>query len=359
MSLALLLMWTVSLSGQNVSPERAGGIVAVVGDTVITQSELDRRVAHGRLQVPNELPQPLVDWHRLERQREILKLLIDEKLILHRVRIIEKKDGRPYITEAHIDAWLVERQKRLKEEGYAANSIEDIYRIFRENSGMNRKETRQFHRDKMSIDVYMRREIFPKRVDRFVSPEESRYYYRSNIDLFTTPERITLRQIVIPRNQRDAQLAVETMVKALKEGADFVELARAYSEEVQDGQAGRLREYSFAEVKSWHSPLPQKLRQMKRGEVSEPIHTRYAIHFIKVEDVVSGTPEPFSRAHPKIQRLLMYNRHQIAEQKFLAEERQKTRVDIFLPELTEKVEPTSAIKDGRQKEIPAAPAGSK
>ena len=232
---ALLLVRTASLSGQNETPERAGGIVAVVGDTVITQTELDRRVAYGRHQMSSDFPQPLVDWHRLERQHAILNRLIDEKLILHRVRIIEKKTGKPYITDAHIDWWLDKQVKRLKEEGYVAHSADDIYRIFRENYGMNRKETRAFHRDKMSIDTYMRREIYPKRVDRWVSPEESRYYYRSNIDQFTTPERISLRQIFIPRTRRDAQLAVEGIEQALKNAADFVELARTYSQEVLDG----------------------------------------------------------------------------------------------------------------------------
>ncbi len=93
---------------------------------------------------------------------------------------------------------------------------------------------------------------------------------------------------------------------------------------------------------------------MKRGEVSGPIPTRIGFHFIKVEDVVSGAPEPFSRAHPQIQRLLMFDRRRIAEQKFLAEERRRTRVEIFLPDLPEKVERPSAIKGGLQREIPKA-----
>ncbi len=359
---ALLLVRTASLSGQNETPERAGGIVAVVGDTVITQAELDRRVAYGRHQMSSDFPQPLVDWHRLERQRAILNRLIDEKLILHRVRFIEKKDGKPYITEAHIDAWLENRVKRLKDEGYAAHSVEDFYRIFRENHGMTRKETRKFHRDKMCIDTYMRREIFPKRVDRWVSPEESRYYYLSNIDQFTTPERISLRRIFIAGTRRDAQIAVEGIEQALRKGADFVELARMYDQQVLDGQvdqAGRVREYPFTDLKSWHPPLPDVLRQMKRGEVSGPIVTRIGIHFIKVEDVVSGAPAPFSKAHPQIQRLLIADRHRIAEQKFLADEHRKTSVEIFLPPLPKKVERPSAVKGGLQGEIPRATAAER
>ncbi len=366
---ALFLVWTavllvraVSLSGQDETLGQAGGIVAVVGDTVITQTELDRMGAYGRYQTSSDYPQPLVDWHRLQRQHAILDRLIDDKLILHRVQIIEKKEGKDYITEGHIDMELAQRVKRLKKEGNVAHSVEDLYRAYRESLGMNPRETRKFLRDQMSLEKYMWREIYPKRVNRWVSPEESRYYYRSNIDQFTTPERISLRQIFIPRTRRDAQIAVEGIEQALKNAADFVELARTYSQEVLDGlvdQAGRVREYSFAELKSWHPPLPQELRRMKRGEVSGPIVTRSVIHFIKVEDVVSGAPEPFSRAHPQIQRLLIFDRRRIAEQKFLAEERRKTRVEIFLPPLPEKVERPSAVKGGLQQEIPRAAAAER
>ena len=120
-----------------------------------------------------------------------------------------------------------------------------------------------------------------------------------------------------------------------------------------------MREYSFADLKSWHPPLPDVLRQMKRGEVSGPIVTRIGIHFIKVEDVVSGATEPFSRAHPQIQRLLIADRHRIAEQKFLADEHRKTSVEIFLPPLPKKVERPSAVKGGLQGEIPRATAAER
>ena len=354
LSVALLLIQTASLTAQDETPERAGGIVAIVGDTVITQTELDRRVVYGKYQASGEFPQPLLDWHRLQRQHAMLDRLIDEKLILHRVQIIEKKEGTPYISDFHIDEELTKRVERLKEEGNVAHSVEDIYRAYRENYGMSRKETRNFLRAQMSIEKFMWREIYPKRVNPWVSPEESRYYYRANIDKFTTPVDIAFRQVFIPRTRRDAQVAVEGMEQGLREGKEFIQLARMYSQEVQEGladQAGRVRTYSFQELASWHSPLPQELRKMKRGEVSGPIISPIGIHFFKVEDVTSGAPEPFKRAHPKIQRLLRLDRNRVAREAFLAEERRNTRVEVFLPPLPERVERPSAVKGGLGQEI--------
>ncbi len=355
--LMLLLVSIPPLSAQNETPERAGGIVAVVGDTVITQSELDRTIAYRRYQTPSDYPQPLLDWHRLQRQHAVLEGLIDEKLILHRVQIIEKKEGQPYITEFHIDKELEARVNRLKKEGTVAQSVEDIYRAFRENYGMSRKDARQFLRDQMSMEKFMWREVYHNRVEPWVSPEESRYYYRSNIEKFTTPVEISLRQVVIFRTRPEFQAAVEGMEQGLREGVDFVELARMYSQEVLEGladQAGRVRTYSFEELTSWHDPLPQELRRMKRGEVSGRIVSPVGIHFFKVEDVISGAPEPFSEAHPKIQTLLVSERRRIVREKFLAEERRKTRVEIFLPPLPDKVERPSAAKGGLGGEIPEA-----
>jgi parvulin-like peptidyl-prolyl isomerase len=272
------------------------------------------------------------------------------------VQIIEKKEGQPYITEFHIDQELEERVNRLKQEGNVAQSVEDIYRAFREN-GMNRREARQFLKDQMSIEKYMWREIYPRRVNPWVSPEESRYYYRSNIERFTTPVEISLRQVVIFRTRPDAQAAVEGMEQGLRDGVDFVELARMYSQEVLEGladQAGRVRTYSFEELTSWHDPLPQELRRMKRGEISGPIISPVGIHFFKVEDVISGAPEPFSEAHPKIQRLLRLERNRIAREEFLAEERRKTRVEIRLPPLPENAGQPSGARGGLGGEIQEA-----
>lgn len=356
-----LLVGTAVASGQN-EPERAGGIVAIVGgDMVITQTDLDR--AYKRYSV-SDVPQPVLDWHRLRRQKAVLDRVIDEKLILRRVQILEKKDGKPYITEQHIDAELRKRVNRLKEEGSTAHSVEDVYRAFYDRLGLNRRETRAYLRDQMRIEKYLWREVYPKRVEPWVSPEETRYYYRANIDEFTTPVTISLRHVFIPGTRRDFQLAVEGMVQGLKEGMDFADLARLYSQEVYDGmadQAGRLRTYNFEELASWHPPLPDKLKKMKPGEVSGPIISQIgSIHFFKVEDVVSGAPEPFSQAHSKIQAKLLASRREVAERKFLKEERRKTRVEILLPSLPETPKPSgSEGQGGLGGEIPEARAAEK
>lgn len=355
----LILVETVTAFGQN-EPQRAGGIVAVVGDTFITQSELDRTYARFSR---DDVPQTVLDWHRLRRERAVLEFLIDEKLILHRVQIIEKKEGKPYITEGQIDGELRRRADRMKEQGSSSRSVEDVYQAYYDVLGLNRKETRAYLKDQMSIEKYLWREVYPKRVEPWVSPEESRYYYRANIDEFTSPVKIWLRQVFIPNTRRDAQLAVEGMVEGLKEGIDFAELARLYSQEVYDGmadQAGRVRTYSFEELKSWHPPLPETLRRMKRGEVAGPIRSEVGFHFLKVEDVVSGAPEPFSQAHSKIQTKLLQARRDAARRKFLKEERRKTRVEVFLPPLPDEKRPkASEDQGGLGGEIPEAEATDK
>ncbi len=329
------LLWTVLLLAQ-VEPQRAGGIVAVVGDTVVTQAELDRAITYHDNEVLSKYPKPLLEWHRRRREHAELDRLIDEKLVLHRVQIIEKKENKPYITDAHIHQELVRRVKLLNEEGNFAHSVEDIYRQFRDSYGMGRKQARRFLRDQMSIDKFMWREIYPRRVNPWVSPEESRYYYRANVDKFTTPVEISFRHVHIPLSRRDYQVASQAMEQGLKEGKDFVEMARLYSQEALEGRPGeaaRVRSYSFEDLATWHHPLPQELRKMKKGEVAGPIVSAIGIHFFKVEDVISGAPEPFSDAHPKIQNILRVQRHRIARMEFIQEERRKTRIKILLPPL--------------------------
>ena len=267
------LLWTMLLLAQG-EPQQAGGIVAVVGDTVITQAELDRAITYRDNQVLSKYPKPLLEWHRLKREHAELWTLIDEKLVLHRVQIIEKKENKPYITDAHIYRELERRVKLLNEEGNFAHGVDDIYRQFRDSYGMGRKQARRFLRDQMSIEKFMWSEIYPRRVNPWVSPEESRYYYRANIDKFTTPLRISFRHVLIPLSQRDYQVASQAMEQGLKEGKDFVEMARLYSQEALEGRpedAGRVRSYGFEELTNWHQPLPQELRKLKKGEAAGPL----------------------------------------------------------------------------------------
>ena len=126
--------------------------------------------------------------------------------------------------------------------------------------------------------------------------EEIEAYYRNNLSQFEQEQTVEARHILLklaPDADADTveakrQKAVEILAE-YREGADFAELARTYSEGPTKDKGGDLGAFGRdAMVK----PFSDKAFAMQAGEVSEPVRTSFGWHLIKVEKVNAAlTPE--------------------------------------------------------------------
>lgn len=320
-------------------PKGPGGIVAVVGDEVLTQAELDKLVERRMAEYQEQMKIPSstlqreirrVEWVELERR-------IENMLLLQLIRKEEKKNERPYVQDADVDAEIHERLKAMKEEGIPVTSVDDLYRHAREHEGLSREEFRRNLKEILSINRYLWHKVFSAK-DVFVSPQDSKAYYRSHLKEFTTPVEISFRQIVIPRTRDNTvDLLVDLVEKSLKAGEDFVGVAR----KVQDvlggdaAEAERVITKSFEEIQHYVKPLPDELRGLKKGEISARIPTAHDIRYVKVEDVKEGTPRSYTEAQEEIARKIRDDRRRSALVIFMADLRRKTRVEKYLPRIPE------------------------
>jgi len=333
-SVVTAVLFSGTAVAQN-EPQRAGGIVAEVGDTVITQADLDR-VVNMRRDAAEPSVKSLFTAQQLRAQHQALERIIEDKIVLHLVKSQEQKDGKPYIAPEQIEQELKNRVKRLKDDGFPVRTVEDLYRVFQDDYGQSRKEARQFIKERMSVDKYMWGVVYRQRVNSWVTPQQARYYYKANPKQFSMPLEVTFRQIFIKRGRPDAELAIEAVEKGLVDGAPFSELAQTYDEAAFEGEperAGRRKTRSFEELKGWLFPIPQKLAITKTGEVTGRIDTAAGTHFFKVDDVVEGTPKSFGEALEEIQDQIRGDRRLNVRKRFLAKHRQRTRIAVFLPPL--------------------------
>jgi peptidyl-prolyl cis-trans isomerase D len=96
------------------------------------------------------------------------------------------------------------------------------------------------------------------------------------------------------------QKALEVL-KLAREGRDFAELAKKYSEGPTAPNGGYLGAFrKDAMVK----PFADQAFAMKAGDVSEPVQTRFGWHIIKVEKVNEATTTSFEVARDDIRRKL-------------------------------------------------------
>jgi peptidyl-prolyl cis-trans isomerase D len=169
------------------------------------------------------------------------------------------------------------------------------------------------HKENYKTDVELNARyvlIDPKAYTDRVSltEEDLRTYYDNNPDEFYTPKTVEARHILIKVDpQADEKKVEQARQKALKilklarEGRDFAELAKQYSEGPTAANGGDLGTFrKDAMVK----PFADQAFAMKAGDISEPVQTRFGWHIIKVEKVNEATTASFEAARDDIRRKL-------------------------------------------------------
>ncbi|HDS74799.1 MAG TPA: hypothetical protein ENN56_04580, partial [Firmicutes bacterium] len=126
-----------------------------------------------------------------------------------------------------------------------------------------------------------------------ITDAEVQQYYRSHLREYAQPDRAMLRYVIIGRkpSARDSIIAQNQawdIYQQIQQGADFADLARRYSEDESNaGTGGDLGTFARGMMVP---PFEEAAFAARPGTVTEPVHTRFGWHIIKVERKVT-TPE--------------------------------------------------------------------
>ncbi len=141
-----------------------------------------------------------------------------------------------------------------------------------------------------------------QRVD--VSDDQLRHYYDQNKDQFRTPERVHVRHILlkstdkVPAQVGAIEAKAQDLLKQLKAGADFADLARKSSEDpgsaVKGGDLGWIvRDQT---VKAFENTA----FSLKPNELSGVIKTEYGFHIIQVLEKQDAHLKPFEEVKDQL-----------------------------------------------------------
>ena len=138
--------------------------------------------------------------------------------------------------------------------------------------------------------------------------EEVREYYDENLEAFKIPKTVEARHILLKVNRNaDPETVKKTEDRALhilklaKEGKDFAELAKQYSEGPTRDKGGYLGKFK---KEAMVKPFADVAFSLKAGEISEPVRTQFGWHLIKVEKVNEASITSFDDAKKDIQKKL-------------------------------------------------------
>jgi len=122
-----------------------------------------------------------------------------------------------------------------------------------------------------------------------VSEEQIEEYYEENLDTFRENKQVKARHILFrlaenasPEEEEKTRQKAAEILKRVKEGEDFVELAKKHSEDPAAKDGGDLGYFSENQMVK---PFEEAAFKLQKGEVSDPVRTSFGYHIIKVEDV--------------------------------------------------------------------------
>jgi len=289
---------------------RAGVIVdrilALVGEEVVTQSDLDRLLyAKGE---PGESKDPQV----------LLNQLIEEQLMLQ------------------------EAQKRgLRVSGEELEfALDDI-------QSRNRFPNRESFKKAVSMGAIswedyvsslkkqvLRLKLLSRELNSRIKLEEgeARAYYETFPERFNLPERIRLRQLLL----RFPPGASEAAKKRLREksagiyakirkGQDFVRLVEQYSEGPARKKGGDLGFFQKGELAAW---IEEAVFNLEVGTVSQGIESSRGIHLFKLEKRENGRKIPFEKVQQDIEAKLMAKKRIALQKKWLDDLWERSFVEI-------------------------------
>jgi parvulin-like peptidyl-prolyl isomerase len=175
--------------------------------------------------------------------------------------------------------------------------VEKIEFFLKSNPSTAEKSLKEILESKGSsiseLEAKVTRELaLSKYLDKEVSDDEKRSYFDANKNAFNG-ERVRASHVLIDtrKMKTDAELEgakqkIGDIKKEIDNGADFVEMAKKYSDCSSAEKGGDIN--FFQRKGSMVEEFAKVAFSMKVGEVSEPVKTPFGYHIIKVTDREEG-----------------------------------------------------------------------
>jgi peptidyl-prolyl cis-trans isomerase SurA len=291
-------------------------VVARVNNAIITQSDY----AHGQDELKQELQQRNpADADKLysEQEKDVLRDLIDQKLLLQRGEDLG-------ITG---DADLIKQLNQMRKDAHL-DTLEDLQKAA-EQQGVSYEDFKQKIKDQIITQQVIGHEVGSRLQP---NPEEEHKFYEDHKKELDQPEQIRLSELMIPVDAKatDEQIAAaktkaEDLLAQIRKGGSFEDLAKANSSGASAAQGGDL---GFFKRGTLAKSLEDTTFAMKAGDVSDVIRTKQGFVILKVSEHHEGGIPPFKEIEPRIMDAVYMQKLQPALRVYLGQLRDEAYIDI-------------------------------
>jgi len=310
----------VKKSAEGANAKTVEEIIARVNNEIITRSELDKaRVAaeedakqecQGKC-TPEQLRADIED-----RQKNTLRDLIDQSLLVQR----GKDMG------VNVEPELIKRLDQLRQQN-KIDSMEDLEKAVTAQ-GSNWEDFKNNIRTGLLTQRVIGSEVGSHIT---IGKEEIAKYYEEHKKEFVRPEQVALREIEInTEGKKDTELPdlkkkAETALKRVKDGEDFGEIAKRFSDSTTAKQGGFLGVYKRGELSK---ELEEIVFKMKKNELTDVMDTKQGYLVLQVLERYEAGEQPLTKVENEIMDHLYSQRMEPAMRQYLKTLREQSYVVI-------------------------------
>ena len=295
-------------------------IVARVNNEIITRADLEHARENLDAETRDECPTCTADQIRTTvaaKEKNLLRDLIDQSLLVQRA----KDSG------INVDAEVVKRLDEIR----LRNKLPDMDALEREvsKSGQDYEDFKNQIKNQLLTQDIIRKEAGEHII---ISHEDVAKYYEEHKSDFVRPETAVLREIFVSADGKPAADIPALKKKAeglrdriLKNGDDFGELAKRFSDAPTAQQNGELGAYARNQL---DPQIAAKVFALNRGQMTEVLETKAGYEILQVRERYEAGQQPLDKVEPEISSRLYEQKMEPALRTYLAMLREDSYIQI-------------------------------
>jgi peptidyl-prolyl cis-trans isomerase SurA len=295
-------------------------IIARVNNEIITKSELDkaresaadgaREECNGRC-TPEQLQVAVEDS-----QKTALRDLIDQSLLAQRGKDMD----------INVEPDVVKQLDQIRQK----NNLKDLDELEKAVTaqGLNWEDFKNNIKNRILTQEVIRREV-GSHIN--ITHDEEMKYYEDHKKDFVRPEQVALSAIEIKTEGKKESEIPELKAKAqklhdrVKDGEDFGELAKRFSDGATAQQGGFLGQYKRGELSK---ELEDTVFKMDRNQLTDVIETKQGFLVLKVMEHYQEGQQTFDKVENEIQDHIYQEKMEPALREYLKTLREQSYVVI-------------------------------
>jgi len=292
-------------------------IIARVNNQIVTRTDYEREQQQLKDEAQQQDPANAAKVVA-QGQKDVLRGLIDRELLL------EKGKDLDISADTELIKRLDEMRKQMK-----LDTMEDLEKAATAQ-GVSFEDFKQNMRTEIITQQVIQREV-GSRIN--ISKDDEHAFYEQHKSELARPEEVKLSEILVSTEQAGddpakiaaAQAKADDLLKQIKAGANFEEIAKKESQGPSAAQGGDL---GFFERGKLAKQLEDLTFGMKKDDVSDVIRTKQGFVILKVTEHQNAGIPSFAEIEPRLQEAVYMQRLQPALREYLKKLREQAFIDI-------------------------------